>query len=64
MPAPESPKDKTPPPMKEGGVQSGQPSEKKSFGDQPPAPDREGGMASEGAPDREPKREGGMLGEG
>ena len=64
MTEPRSPKDKTPQPMKEGGVTTDRPGEKRSFGDAPAAPAREGGMIEEGAPDREPKRDGGMLSEG
>ncbi len=64
MAQPDTPKDKTPHPRHEGGVKTGQPSEKKSFGDHPAAPAREGGTAEEVGADPAPKRDGGMLSEG
>jgi hypothetical protein len=63
MAQPRPPKDKTPPPRKEGGVKTG-PGEAQTFGDATPAPAREGGMIEEGGPPPTPKREGGMLSEG
>lgn len=64
MPQPLDPQDKTPPPVREGGVKSGAAPVKKSPGEAPSSPPRDGGMIGEGGSPPAPEREGGMLGEG